>query len=249
MKNAVLLLSSGLDSAANLALSFDDSGSENFKVSLALTINYGQKGALRELEQAEKIARHFQIEHLVFDLRQFTNLIGKTSALMGTSSVPQLDQAGLDDSLITKKSAAAVWVPNRNAVLLSLAAALAEARGLDAVAVGFNAEEAVTFADNSPAFMSALTHAFSFSTANQVQIVSHTAHMNKHQIVENLDSKKFPFELLWSCYEASSFHCGRCESCQRLKRAVQSGIKDPARRAHIQSALFGGVAANAESRT
>lgn len=225
MKQAVLLLSSGLDSAANLALQ------SGFQVRVALTIDYGQRGAVREIEHAAKLARHFGIEHVVFDLKAFSQLTGAQSALLGGQDVPVPES--LDDLSITTQTAKAVWVPNRNGVMLSLAAALAESRGLDAVAVGFNAEEAVTFPDNTSEYMAAMSASFAYSTSNKVTVVSATAPMTKAQIVMELSKNEFPWDLLWSCYEAQNQHCGRCESCQRLRRAI-SGTPQ------ALSVLFGG---------
>lgn len=231
MRSAVVLLSSGLDSAANLCL--EDDG---FKPAAALTIDYGQKGARRELERAAGLARHFGLPHETFDLRGFLKLVGGKSALLGSGPIPSPES--LDDLSVTTKSAAAVWVPNRNGVMLSIAAAFAESRGLDAVAVGFNAEEAVTFPDNTVDYMSSVTASLRFSTANHVQVVSSTATLNKREIVSRLAGRDFPFELLWSCYEAGELHCGRCESCKRLHRALETGL--PAERAqNAIGVLFG----------
>lgn len=216
MKRAVLLLSSGLDSAANLALQGPAAG---FEVALALTVDYGQRSARREVERAVALARHFDVEHVVLELRQFADLIGSGSALLGGQDVPV--PRSLDDPSVTEKTAKAVWVPNRNGVLISMGAALAESRGLDAVAVGFNAEEAVTFPDNTPEYMEAMTRSLGFSTANGVTVVSATSRMTKPEIVRRLATEKFPFDLLWSCYHSGERHCGGCESCQRLRRATE----------------------------
>jgi 7-cyano-7-deazaguanine synthase len=220
MKGAVLLLSSGLDSAANLV-------SGDFKVQVALTVDYGQRGAARELEHAARLAQRFGVEHVAFDLRGFGTLVGAKSALLqGGGALPSPES--LDDPAVTRKSAAAVWVPNRNGVLLGLAAALAESRSLDAVAVGFNAEEAVTFPDNTREYIGAMSRALAFSTSNHVEVVSATAALTKREIVAKL-GPDFPYELLWSCYEAGEDHCGFCESCKRLRRALNEGLAEPGR--------------------
>ncbi|MBI3542347.1 MAG: 7-cyano-7-deazaguanine synthase [Deltaproteobacteria bacterium] len=241
MRQAVLLLSSGLDSAANLALAGDGAAgrSEEFRVRLTLTIDYGQKGAVRELEHAARLAKHFNVDHVVFDLKGFVALTGGKSALLGGQQIPVPES--LDELSVTTRTASAVWVPNRNGVMISIAAALAESRGLDAVAVGFNAEEAVTFPDNTPEYMDAMSASLRYSTANHVRVVSATAEMTKKQIVARLADRRFPFELLWSCYHADRRHCGRCESCQRLRRAIDSSLKGPALDAALL-ALFGGDA-------
>lgn len=225
MKSAVLLLSSGLDSAANLALA----GSAGFSVKLALTIDYGQHGARKEVEHARILAKHYQIEHQVFDLRGFSALVSAKSALLSQENIPR--PSDLDAMNVISETAKAVWVPNRNAVLLSIAAAAAESRGFDSVAVGFNREEAVTFPDNSENYMNAITESFKYSTRNQVEVLSATVKLDKTEIVKSLAVKKFPFEYLWSCYRAGSgtngeFHCGECESCLRLKRALKQGLDE-----------------------
>ena len=235
MRNAVLLLSSGLDSAANLALADD------FRIRLALTIDYGQKGAIPELEHAARLAKHFQVEHQVFDLRGFLPLTGGKSALMGGQQIPVPES--LDDLKIATRTASAVWVPNRNGVMLSIAAALAESRGLDAVAVGFNAEEAVTFPDNTPAYMEAMSASLAYSTANKVRVVSATAQLTKQQIVARLANRSFPFDALWSCYHGEPRHCGRCESCQRLRRALDLSLGG-AEHEYSVRALFGATEVN-----
>ncbi|MBI3555103.1 MAG: 7-cyano-7-deazaguanine synthase [Deltaproteobacteria bacterium] len=233
MRNAVLLLSSGLDSAANLALAAD------FQVKLALTIDYGQKGAVREFEHAASLARHFGVEHQTFELRGFLSLTGGRSALMGGQQIPAPESLlELDDLKAATRTAAAVWVPNRNGVMLSIAAALAESRDFDAVAVGFNAEEAVTFPDNTQAYMDSMSASFAYSTANKVKVVSATASLTKSEIVARLANRDFPFASLWSCYRGEARHCGRCESCQRLRRAFDTSLTG-SEHGRAVAALFG----------
>lgn len=216
---AVLLLSGGLDSAANLCLGRDSH--PPFEVSVALTIDYGQRSQARELEYAQKLARYFAVEHVSFSLQNFTELAQgapENRLLNSKKELPTLDS--LDEPEETRKSAQAVWVPNRNGVLISLASVLAESRRLDAVAMGFNIEEAATFTDNSAAFLKAQQNALSYSTANQVRLVSATLNLTKTEIVARLSDYQFPFELIWSCYLGGPTPCGVCESCQRLKRAL-----------------------------
>ncbi len=227
MKTAVLLLSSGLDSAANLALA----SRNEIDIKLTLTIDYGQRGAQKELEQARKLSSFYGIEHVEFNLSNFSELVDAKSALFKGQDTKLPSPLDLDSATETKESAKAVWVPNRNAVMLSLAASLAESRGIHAVCVGFNAEEAQTFPDNTIDYMKAMSNSFKYSTANQVEVVSATAEFTKEQIVERLSHIKFPFDLIWSCYRAPSSslaaHCGDCESCLRLERAVRRGLPEP----------------------
>jgi 7-cyano-7-deazaguanine synthase len=129
----------------------------------------------------------------------------------------QIDRGGE----ATERSAAAVWVPNRNGVLLQVAAMFAESLEAEQVVVGFNAEEAVTFADNSEPFLAATSRALEFSTRNRVRAVSATVQLDKTAVVRLAAEIGAPLSLIWSCYEAGSEHCWRCESCLRLRRALE----------------------------
>lgn len=216
----MILLSGGLDSAANLAFCH----SYNKEAGLALTIRYGQRAEAQEVEAASRIAAYYGVPHETVDLPWLGELGG--NALTDTGRpIPKPDFEELDQHEVTQKTALAVWVPNRNGVFIQVAAAIAEARGHDAVIVGFNAEEAVTFPDNSSEFIERSNAALAFSTHTKVHVISYTAAMDKKQIVAHLrkSSKPFPFHWVWSCYEGLEHPCRRCESCRRHARAIEGG--------------------------
>lgn len=214
-KKAVALLSSGLDSSIAMVMARE----QGYDITLAVTIDYCQRAARIENEHAAAICRHYKIKHLLVSLPWFSEL-SHAGALLCAGDVPHLRQDQLNDAQCTTQSAKAVWVPNRNGMLLEVAAAFAEDREAEAIVVGFNREEAATFPDNTPAYMDALTQALKFSTSNGVKVLSPTVEMNKQEIVQKAKELNFPLELIWSCYEAGETMCGECESCQRLRRAL-----------------------------
>lgn len=215
-RKAVVLLSGGLDSAANLAFA-----AESRQVVLALTANYGQRAFDSEWKAAIRIARYYKVKHRLIDLR-WLGALGGSALTDSKRKVPTLLKNQLDLPKKTEKTAKAVWVPNRNGVLINAASAIAETLGADEVYVGFNAEEAATFPDNSTAFRDAATRALSFSTANRVEVACATDRWDKTRIVKELLKlkKPFPFTLVWSCYHSGRAPCGECESCRRFKRAL-----------------------------
>lgn len=214
-KKSVVLLSGGLDSAVNLAWCVMKD-----EPVLALTVNYGQRAAQREFEAARRLSDHFKVPHLGLSL-EWLGALGGSALTDPKLQMPDLKRSELDSekAFATKK---AVWVPNRNGVLIQVAASFAESRGADQVVVGFNAEEAKTFPDNSTEFMEASSRALEYSTANQVRVKCYTDHLTKTEFVTALRSvmPDFPFDLVWSCYEGGPSPCLRCESCNRLARAL-----------------------------
>ncbi len=213
-KKAVVLLSSGLDSAYNLAEAV-----QQFEVLLALTFNYGQRAATKEVQHSQQLANHFKVPHRVIELPWFKEF--QSSALLNKDiPVPKADDLKIEDQSQSEKSAKVVWVPNRNGIFLNIAAAFAENLGAQFLVPGFNKEEAQTFPDNSEAFLKSLDQSFSFSTANKVQTHCFSTNMNKSQILAAAKKLELPFQSLWPCYEAMDQWCGECESCLRFKRAL-----------------------------
>ena len=219
----MVLLSGGLDSAANLAFA------EHFdEPVLALTIDYGQRAAKPEIEAAKKLAAHYKVPHRVLDLKWLGELGG--SALTSQSiDVPDFATSKLDDLATSQKSAKQVWVPNRNGLFINVAASIAESMKAQQVVVGFNKEEAATFPDNSSQFLGVATLSLKYSTGNGVKVACYTDMLMKTEIVQALRNlaKPFPLEMVWSCYQSGEQNhgkmCGKCESCQRFMRAT--GIK------------------------
>ena len=215
MSRAVVLLSGGLDSAVNLALAAASPG-----VALAVTADYGQRSSEQEISAAAAMSERLRVPHRVIPLPWLAPL-SSSAVLRGRGNPPKPTVQELDDvSGAAARTADAVWVPNRNGVLLNAAAALAEQSGADQVVVGFNAEEAATFPDNSVAFVDAVNRSLRFSTRGAVQVRCDTAGMTKAQIVDLGRSVGAPLDLVWPCYLGGERMCGQCESCMRFLRAV-----------------------------
>lgn len=215
---SVVLLSSGLDSTVNLY-----EAREKTEVVLALTFNYGQRAAAREVERASQIAALAGVPWKMLDLRWFSEFT-KTSLVNRSSDVPVGSAVSIDDFKVSTDTAKAVWVPNRNGIFLNIGAAFAEGLGASVVVPGFNIEEGTTFPDNTQGFLDALTAAFKFSTSNGVRAECYTTGLNKTEIVARGRKLGAPFNLMWPCYFAGSAPCGECESCKRFARANAAAV-------------------------
>lgn len=211
-EKAIVLLSAGLDCLVSLAMALE----QGYDVQAAMTINYGQEAAEREIAYASRICEHYGIVHQVVDVRGITN--GIMSGLT-TGDIPEMDGRHLDDLTVASETARKVWFPNRNGFFINLAAMYAENTGCTRIITGFNEEEAATFPDNSADFVEAINQSLQYSTSNHVQVISLTQDMRKTEIAGQAVALNVPMALIWSCYHGEEQMCGTCESCQRLRRA------------------------------
>ncbi|MFH0799039.1 MAG: 7-cyano-7-deazaguanine synthase QueC [Pseudomonadota bacterium] len=212
-RKAVSLLSGGLDSNVATLLAMNE-----FDVSLAITFDYGQRAAPREIETARSLCEKLKIEHKTIDLPWLgdatpTALVNRVKPIPSTR--PELLEDGAD------ARAAKVWVPNRNGVFIATAAAFAESLDLNLIIAGFNAEEAKTFSDNSAAFVAAANAALRLSTRSGVSISGPLIKMGKVEIAERFVALNMDPEMFWCCYDGGEKMCGLCESCARTIRAFR----------------------------
>lgn len=218
-KNFIALLSGGLDSSVAVATEVQRGGK-----GLILFFDYGQRAVKRERKASQVLAKHFGLEFRSVSL-PFLAEITKTALVMNDQVIPQIGLDKLDNRDAALKSAQEVWVPNRNGLFLNIAACFAEALGIQKILVGFNAEEALTFPDNSANFVNKAQEFFRLSTLSGLEVLAPTLGMNKSEIVQRGLELKVPFEKTWSCYQAGRKQCGQCESCLRSLRAYHvSGI-------------------------
>ena len=208
---AVALVSGGLDSTVALALA-----RESYTIPLGIFFDYGQRAATRELESAESVTKHYGMSLERIEL-PWLGRISSSALIDGGGDIPDADPRELDDGSL----AGAVWVENRNGIFVNIAASFAASQDCSAVVVGFNAEEASSFPDNSGRFVDALNRALSDGTSNGVRVISPTIGMSKRDIVKEGLRLGVPWHLIWSCYRGGDRMCGRCESCSRLRRASE----------------------------
>lgn len=232
--SSVVLLSGGLDSTANLVMALERS-----RVELAITADYGQRAAPAEIRQSKLICQALGVRHQVIKI-DFLKELGGSGLTESARMIPVGSEVGIDHLAQSQKTAAAVWVPNRNGLLLNIAACFADRYGWSWVVPGFNLEEAKTFPDNSEEFLQAVNQAFGLSTRSAVKAVCFTTGLVKTDIyretllaIQRLKadsafsiSDDFSMDLIWPCYFDGQMPCGQCESCQRFQRA-QSAAKSP----------------------
>jgi len=223
MKNAVILLSGGLDSTTTLAIA----KAEGF-APYALSFRYGQRHAV-ELESAARVAQALGVvEHVIadIDLRRFGG-----SALTADIAVPKArSPASIGEGIpIT-------YVPARNTVFLSFALAWAEVLGSSDLFIGVNALDYSGYPDCRPEYIAAYERMANLATAagvagrRRLRIHTPLIHLTKAQIVARGVALGVDYALTSSCYDPGEDGrpCGECDSCQlRAKGFAQAGVADP----------------------
>ena len=108
-----MLLSGGLDSTVNLYQAARES-----QVVMALTFDYGQRAASKEISSSQYFSQQLNIPHKVISLPWIKDF-GTSSLIDFSREIPQGSQVSIDDPAQSLKTAAAVWVPNRNGIFTS----------------------------------------------------------------------------------------------------------------------------------
>lgn len=220
MKNAVILLSGGLDSATVLAMA----RKQGFDC-YALSVDYGQRHHA-ELAAAQRMAKELgALEHRVIniDLTAF----GGSALTDSKIAVPEKMSSGIP----------LTYVPARNTIMLSLALAWAEVLKAQDIFFGVNAVDYSGYPDCRPEYVAAFERMANLATKAAVEGKPLTVHapllyLSKAEIIQQGLSLGVDFSLTVSCYQADEqgHACGVCDSCRLRRTGFEiAGIPDPTR--------------------
>jgi 7-cyano-7-deazaguanine synthase len=218
---AVVLASGGLDSTVTAAIAKHEGYDLFF-----LTIAYGQRHAV-EVERARQVATALDVaNHLVMNLD--LRAIGG-SALTGPAGVPK-DRPGHERG----RAIPVTYVPGRNLIFLSIAAAHAEVVGASLIYFGANVLDYSGYPDCRPEFIRAFDSAVKEGTkagteGNPLQVKAPLLMLTKAEIIQRGIELHVPFHLTHSCYDpVGDQACGRCDSCViRREGFAKAGVVDP----------------------
>lgn len=220
----LVLASGGLDSTTLLALAIERHGAGNVA---ALTVSYGQKHA-RELKSARAVADYYRVPLHEIDL---TPVFAQSdSALLVHSGVDIPGESYAQQKQDSGLPYVATYVPFRNGLFLSSAAAFALSLGCGTVYYGAHADDwaGEAYPDCSPAFVQAMATAIAEGTGEALHMEAPFVGWNKAGIVRFGLEHGVPYELTWSCYEGGAAPCGQCATCIDRARAFEdNGARDP----------------------
>ena len=188
-----------------------------------LAFDYGQRH-VRELEAAEKIAALLHAPFHRVDLRSLTPLLPGSALTDARVDVPHGHYA--------EESMRITVVPNRNAIMLSIAWGHAVAHRHIGVATAVHSGDHHIYPDCRPAFAEALNEALRLGTeghrTEMLGLMTPFIDEDKTSIARIGAGLGVPFEMTWTCYEGGDLHCGRCGSCNERQEAFRdAGVPDP----------------------
>jgi 7-cyano-7-deazaguanine synthase len=218
---ALVLASGGIDSTVTAALA-REAGHE----SIWLTVDYGQRHSI-EIERARLVAKAMGVVRhtvLTVDLRAIGG-----SALTSDAAVPK-DRPSADRS----HGIPITYVPGRNLIFLSLAAAHAEVVGASLIYFGANVLDYSGYPDCRPEFIAAFEQAVCAGTKTgaegfPLRVCAPLLTMTKAEIIQTGVRLHAPLHLTHSCYDpVGDLACGRCDSCLiRRDGFSKAGVVDP----------------------
>jgi len=220
--SAVVLLSGGLDSSVLLHYVTKKLAYSSIYV---LSFQYGQKHT-KELEMAKWQVKQISqvIEHKIIMLDFFPAIIaGSSSLVSGGTEVPDLQD--LNDEQLLQPS---TYVPNRNMILLSLAAAYAEGHNCENIYYGAQAHDQYGYWDCTQKFIDSINQILSLNRKKKVRIIAPFANLSKGEEVKIGIDLGVDFSHTWSCYKGGNTPCMSCPTCiERINAFKYAKITDP----------------------
>lgn len=222
-KGVVVIISGGMDSTIVLRLAVQKYGADKVH---ALSFNYGQRQK-QELHMAVKTCAKLgiaksSIVSLNF-LQEFSQ--GFSANVDRSVTMPTIKDVLGDPSPKT-------YVPNRNMIMLSIAAAYAEVNDLDCVLCGLQVHDEYSYHDTTQEFVDGLNSVLTMNRKKKITILAPFNALNKYEeiLILNELGEVSLLENTLTCYDPDKAgrSCGKCPSCsERIMNFAKAGFTDP----------------------
>ena len=221
---AIVMFSGGLDSSVCLGIAVKKNGANEV---LALSIYYGQKHK-KEMDAAKKVTSFYGVKQVELDLGEIFK--DSTCTLLERSEEEIPHEEYVEQLKKTNGSPVSTYVPYRNGLFLSSAAAIAISHGCEVIYYGAHADDAAgnAYPDTSVEFNNAISEAIYIGSGKNIRVIAPFINSSKADVVAKGIELGVPFELTWSCYEGDEKACGVCGTCRdRIRAFKENGLIDP----------------------
>lgn len=222
-KKVIIILSGGMDSTISMRLCVEKYGAENVR---ALTFDYGQKQSI-EIDRAISSCSLLGVQHKVFNLSVLGSISKGFSANVDTDiAMPTIKDVLGDPRPKT-------YVPNRNMILMSIAAAFAETIDAEYIISGFQSTDEYGYHDTTKRFVDKVNDVLSENRIIKIKVIAPFADMSKYdelQVLMKLDGNIDLMNHTLTCYNPNDWgdSCGKCPSCsERIANFAKAKLVDP----------------------
>jgi 7-cyano-7-deazaguanine synthase len=213
--DTIVVCSGGLDS---VTLAYKIAREQT--LSGLVSFDYGQRHK-KELAYAATAAKALGVPHTIID-------IASIGAQLSGSALT--DHVEVPDGHYAEESMKITVVPNRNAIMLSIAYGIASARKARGVAAAFHGGDHFIYPDCRPPFVKAFENMqnHALEGLSEIKLIAPFLTMTKADIVVEGAKLGVPFADTWSCYKGGEAHCGRCGTCVERREAFHlANVADP----------------------
>lgn len=185
-----------------------------------VSFDYGQRHK-KELSFARQCADELKVEHVLMDI---SNIGRKLSGSALT------DEVTVPDGHYAEETMRITVVPNRNAIMLTIAYGIAAARGAEAVATAVHGGDHFIYPDCRPGFIESFDTMQRHALEGMWNVALITPYLNADKTAIAADGFRLGVDHTksWSCYKGGDIHCGRCGTCVERQEAFHlAGVKDP----------------------
>lgn len=232
------IFSGGLDSTTLVYELLDEGRTPHL-----ISFDYGQRHK-KELEFAQGTANELLLHHDIIDLSGITHLISN-SALTSQLEEKAQDLIGdmrerqitieVPDGHYAQDNMKLTVVPNRNMIMLSIAAGIAINNNYQFIATGVHAGDHFVYPDCRPSFITMANAAIVAGNEGFGSIPELPSHFgvplykfvhapflnnSKADIAFEAIRLGVPLEGTWSCYKGGDKHCGKCGTCVERLEAI-----------------------------
>ena len=217
-EKTVAVISGGMDSVT-LAYMLQHEGHDLTLISF----DYGQRHK-KELLFATECAKQLGVPHHIVDLSCLNPLVANSSLTNKDIDVP--------DGHYAAETMKQTVVPNRNSIMLNIAAGLAVSIGARHIATGVHGGDHYIYPDCRPAFIKSLDTLLTIANEGFIDtkftVIAPYLYWTKADIVTVGEMVGVPWAETWSCYKGGDIHCGACGTCfERREAFIDAGVADP----------------------
>lgn len=208
MKKSIVLFSGGIDSTTALVWAL-----RSYDEVSALTFDYEQRNKI-EVQSAKETVKMYSLTHEI--LRVDLSRVGGSALTDPRIALPEFDRI--------EASPPQTYVPFRNGIFISLAAAWGEARGIHDIICGFNSIDSPNYPDTREPFVAAMEDALNLGTKSAFSEEKFKLHapfikMKKSEIIREGLKQGADYSYSISCYAGHDIPCHKCSSCLLRKKA------------------------------